>query len=67
MNRRQVLDYLSTIRGDLDKIYNIKTVGLIESFARDEASHNSDIEIICILKKDTRFCYLFAFSGVNIS
>jgi len=57
MNRRQILDYLSSIRGDLDKTYNIKTIGLIGSYARDEASTESDIDIVYTLKENGQLSY----------
>ena len=57
MNREQIFDYLSSIRGDLKEIYNIKTIGLIGSFARDEASSDSDIDIVYILEKNTQLGY----------
>ena len=57
ISKDQICDYLSSIRGDLDKTYNIKTVGLIGSFARDEASPKSDIDIVYTLKKNTQLGY----------
>ena len=57
MNREQICDYLSSIRGDLDKTYNIKTIGLIGSFARGEDSTDSDIDIVYTLKENTQLSY----------
>lgn len=57
IGKEQICDYLSSIRGDLSETYNVKTIGLIGSFARDDASPDSDIDIVYTLKENTQLGY----------
>ncbi|NOX47187.1 MAG: nucleotidyltransferase [Chlorobi bacterium] len=57
MNKEQICDYLSSIRSELERTYNIKTIGLIGSFVRDEASPVSDIDIVYTLKENSQLSY----------
>jgi uncharacterized protein len=45
MTKDVVINYLKSIKEDLRKKYGITTLGLYGSYARDEATKNSDIDI----------------------
>ena len=55
MTQKKILDYLSTHKDRFQKLYNVKSIGIFGSYARDEATHNSDIDIVVDLKKSTMF------------
>jgi len=46
MNRKDVLDFLSSHKVEFHKKFQVKKIGLFGSFVRDEATENSDIDII---------------------
>ena len=45
MTRSDVLSYLKNKKDELDSSYGITTLGLYGSYARDEATESSDIDI----------------------
>ncbi|MBN1250515.1 MAG: nucleotidyltransferase domain-containing protein [Bacteroidales bacterium] len=57
VDKEKICDYLKSINMDLNRIYNIEKIGLIGSFARNEASEKSDIDIVYILKENQKLSY----------
>ena len=55
MTQKQILDYLSTHKDRFQKLYNVNKIGIFGSYARNEATPNSDIDIVVDLKKSTMF------------
>ncbi len=55
MTQKQILDYLSTHKERFQKLYNVNKIGIFGSYARNEATPNSDIDIVVDLKKSTMF------------
>lgn len=45
MNREQIIAYLESKKSSLKEEYGITTLGLYGSYARDEASQESDVDI----------------------
>ncbi len=50
MNRNDVLKYLKNNRDKFKKLYEIEEIGLFGSYARDEATDESDIDIFIVAK-----------------
>jgi len=55
MTQQQILDYLSTHKDRFQKLYSVNKIGIFGSYARNEATPNSDIDIVVDLKKSTMF------------
>jgi len=55
MTQKQILDYLSTHKYRFEKLYNLNKIGLFGSYARDEATPDSDIDIVVDFNKSTMF------------
>jgi len=55
MTQNQILDYLSTHKNKFQKLYNVNKIGIFGSYARNEATPDSDIDIVVDLKKSTMF------------
>ncbi len=55
MTQKQILDYLSTHKERFQKLYSVNKIGIFGSYARNEATPNSDIDIVVDLKKSTMF------------
>jgi len=55
MTQKQILDYLEAHKERFQKLYNVKKIGLFGSYARNEATPQSDIDIVVDLKKSTMF------------
>ncbi len=55
MTQKQILDYLSTHKERFQKLYNVNKIGIFGSYARNEATPDSDIDIVVDLKKSTMF------------
>ena len=55
MTQKQILDYLSTHKERFEKLYNVNKIGIFGSYARNEATPSSDIDIVVDLKKSTMF------------
>ena len=61
MNRTEIIHYLQEKQDFFDKNFGVKFIGLFGSFARDEASKESDIDILYMLEKNSKlsmFSYL---------
>ena len=55
MTQEQILNYLSTHKDRFQKLYNVNKIGIFGSYARNEATPDSDIDIVVDLKKSTMF------------
>ena len=55
MTQKQILDYLSMHKERFQKLYSVNKIGIFGSYARNEATPNSDIDIVVDLKKSTMF------------
>lgn len=45
MTKEDILDFLKTHKQELQSKYNVEQIGLFGSYARDEATPTSDIDI----------------------
>lgn len=52
MNREQILNFLAEHKHELERNFGVTRIGLFGSFARGEASEDSDIDIAIELKKE---------------
>ena len=52
MTKEDILDYLKTHKQELRNKYGIESIGLFGSYARDEATPKSDIDIFVSMKPD---------------
>ena len=50
MNKQTILNYLKQHKEQLEKKYNVESIGLFGSYAREEASPQSDIDIFVKMK-----------------
>ena len=55
MTQEQILHYLSTHKDRFQKRYHVNKIGIFGSYARNEATPESDIDIVVDLKKSTMF------------
>jgi predicted nucleotidyltransferase len=55
MTQEEILDYLTAHKDRFKKLYNLNKIGIFGSYARDEATPNSDIDIVVDLNKSTMF------------
>ena len=55
MTKKKILDYLSAHKDRFQKLYHVNSIGIFGSYAIDEATPNSDIDIVVDLKKSTMF------------
>ncbi|MCX6052046.1 MAG: nucleotidyltransferase domain-containing protein [Campylobacterales bacterium] len=53
MTKLQILEYLKSKKEELHKKYGIVSLGLYGSYARDEATQNSDVDIF--YERDSSF------------
>lgn len=58
MNRDQIINYLRKHKAEFARRYSVRQIGVFGSFARDEASHDSDIDIIVDLEHPTFDAYM---------
>lgn len=56
LDRQEILDYLKEIKPELEA-EGITNLGLFGSYARDEATDDSDIDICCIFTKEHKQKY----------
>ena len=54
MEKQDILNYLKSNQEYYQNQFGIKFIGLFGSFARDEASENSDIDILYKIEKDKK-------------
>lgn len=59
MTKAFILDFLSRHKQELQDKYGITTIGLFGSYARDEQSENSDIDIAVEIQSDNKFRSFF--------
>ena len=52
MTKKDILDYLSKHKKEFQKEYEVEAIGLFGSYARGEATHESDIDIFVQMKPD---------------
>ena len=50
MNKKNILNYLKEHYSEFKNKYNVEKIGLFGSYARDEATENSDIDIFVKMK-----------------
>ncbi len=48
--KKDILNYLEEQYDDFKKVYNVKKIGVFGSFARDEATDDSDVDIFVDMK-----------------
>ncbi len=46
MTQKQILDYLSTYKERFQKLYSVNKIDIFGSYAHNEATPNSDIDIV---------------------
>ncbi len=52
MRKQDILDYLKEHKEEFIKRYELESIALFGSYARDEATKNSDIDIFVRMKPD---------------
>ncbi len=57
MTKEDILDYLKTHKTELQKKYHIEKIAIFGSYARDEATKESDIDILYSLKDGFSFTF----------
>ena len=61
ITQEKILEYLLNQREEFINKYHINKFGLFGSFARNEQTENSDIDIVYILEKDKNITYFMLF------
>ena len=51
LTREEILDYLAKYKSEKEKRYHIKRLGIFGSFARGDATEESDIDIVVDFEK----------------
>ena len=68
MNKQNILDYLKSNKERYSKEFGVRFIGLFGSFARDEASGKSDIDILYEIEENKKlsiFKYLKLISELE--
>lgn len=65
MTKTDILTYLESKKEELYKAYGITTIGLYGSYARDEATSKSDIDIF--YERDSSFELVSGLEFLNLS
>ncbi|MBA1419704.1 MAG: nucleotidyltransferase domain-containing protein [Epsilonproteobacteria bacterium] len=52
MNKENILNYLSQHKDEFYKQFEVEQIGLFGSYARDEASPKSDVDLLVKVKPD---------------
>jgi uncharacterized protein len=52
-NRQQILDYINSNKNRLQTEYHVRKIALIGSFAREEQTPESDVDLLLDLEPDT--------------
>ncbi|PTB83418.1 nucleotidyltransferase [Sulfurovum lithotrophicum] len=52
MTKETILDYLASHKDEFQKKYQIQSIGIFGSYARNEATQESDIDIFVKMKPD---------------
>ena len=55
MNRSEVIDYLAAHKSEFQAKFGVITLALVGSFARDEATDQSDIDIVVEIQSENKF------------
>ncbi len=55
MTQKEILNYLAEHKEQFKKRYSVKKIGIFGSYACNEATPNSDIDIVVALEKSTMF------------
>ncbi len=61
MQKSDILSYLSSQKDFLHQHYNINSIGLFGSYARNEQTENSDIDIVYSLAENKKITYYQLF------
>lgn len=64
MNKIEILKYLKSKQDFFRNNFGIEFVGIFGSFSRDEATDDSDIDILYTIKKDVKFS-MFTYLKIN--
>jgi len=59
MDKQEILNFLISNKQELNKKYGVTSIGLFGSYARDEAKHDSDIDIAVEIKSRNKFRSFF--------
>lgn len=59
MTKKEVLDFLSSHRSELEGNFGVIKLGLAGSYARDEVNDESDLDIIVEIKSENKFRSFF--------
>lgn len=54
-SRNQIIDFLISQKNTFEKEYHVRKIGIFGSYARDEATDDSDIDIVVELDKPDMF------------
>ncbi len=57
MTKKEIINYLKKNKEEFEKKYNIEKIALFGSFARNEASEDSDIDLIYSLKDGCKMTF----------
>jgi len=55
MTKEHILEYLKAHKEQFKQCYHVNKIGLFGSYARDEATESSDIDIVVDMNKSTMF------------
>ncbi len=55
MNKKDILTFLSVHKNEMQKRFGLLRIGLFGSYARDEATQESDIDFVVQMKKKDFF------------
>lgn len=64
MNKIEILKYLKSKQDFFRNNFGIEFVGIFGSFSRDEATDDSDIDILYTIKKNVKFS-MFTYLKIN--
>jgi len=64
VNKIEILKYLKSKQDFFRNNFGIEFVGIFGSFSRDEATDDSDIDILYTIKKDVKFS-MFTYLKIN--
>lgn len=59
MSKNELLSLLKGLRPEMETRFGVVKIGFFGSFARDEASEDSDIDFIVELKNEKKFDHFF--------
>ena len=59
MTKKEVLDFLSSHKSELEGNFGVTKLGLAGSYARNEVSDESDLDIIVEIKSENKFRSFF--------